>query len=290
MSVGAIRARPDPRSIHSVARVALPGETSVWVAAVLVCLGYFIGTKVGLALTFQPHPISILWPPNSILLAALVLTRPRYWWLLLAAAFPAHLAAQLQGGVPFVQVVAWFISNCSEALIGAGGIRMLVRRPLQFDSLRDVCIFIASGALIAPFVSTFIDVAFVTAIGWGQGSYATLWRLRFFSNVLTSLTLVPVIVTFVTFGPRILRVAPVRQLRGSLDIATHLVIRQLRVICWQPIWQQRRAGSDLCASAISFMGRNPPGAARNKCVVVDGCAVCCLGHDSRLRPVRHRVT
>ena len=78
--------------------------------------------------------------------------------------------SQVTVGVPFLQIVAWFISNCTEALLGAGCIRLLVRGPLQFDSFRDVCIFIVFGALIAPFVSTFVDVAFVTAIGWGQGS------------------------------------------------------------------------------------------------------------------------
>ena len=211
MTAGAIRPRSDLRSIQSVARIALPVEGSVWLTAVLVGLGYFIGTKIGFALTFKPHPISTLWPPNSILLAGLVLTQPRYWWLLLTAAFPAHLAAQVQGGVPFIQIVAWFVSNCSQALIGAGAIYLLVGCPLRFESFRDVCIFIAFGALIAPFVSTFIDVAFVTAIGWGQGSYATLWRLRFFSNVLTTLTFVPVIVTCVSLGPQILRSASVQQ-------------------------------------------------------------------------------
>ena len=208
MTTGAVSPQLDPQRIPPV-KVALPSEISVWLTAALVSLGYFIGVKIGFALAFQPHPISTLWPPTAILLAGLLLTKPRYWWLLLAAAFPAHLAAQAQGGVPFVQIAAWFVSNCSQALIGAGCIRLLVQSSLQFDSFRDVCIFIALGALIAPFVSTFIDVAFVTAIGWVQGSYSTLWRLRFFSNVLTTLTFVPVIVTCVSLGPRILRSASV---------------------------------------------------------------------------------
>src|SRR5688572_5004926 len=209
MTAGAIRPRLDPQRIPSV-KVALPFEKSVWLTAALVSLGYFIGVKIGFALTFQPHPISTLWPPNSILLAALVVTKPRYWWLLLAAAFPAHLAAQVQGGVPFIQIAAWFVSNCSQALIGAGAICLLVGCPLRFESFRAVCIFIAFGAIIAPFVSSFIDVAFVTAIGWVQGSYATLWRLRFFSNVLTTLTFVPVIVMCFSLAPQVLRSASVR--------------------------------------------------------------------------------
>ena len=150
--------------------------------------------------TFQPHPISILWPPNSILLAALVLTRPRYWWLLLAAAFPAHLAAQFQGGVPFVQIVAWFISNCSEALIGAGAsvcsfdVRCNLIRFAMYASL-------SHSAHCGAFRLDLHRCRVRYRHRLGQ-AYATLWRLRFFSNVLTSLTLVPVIVTFVTFGPR----------------------------------------------------------------------------------------
>jgi PAS domain S-box-containing protein len=210
MTAGAIRPRLNPQRIPLV-KVALPFEKSVWLTAALVSLGYFVGAKIGFALTFQPHPISTLWPPSSILLAALVVTKPRYWWLLLAAAFPAHLAAQVQGGVPFIQIAAWFVSNCSQALIGAGAICLLAGCPLRFESFRDVCIFIAFGALIAPFIASFIDVAFVTAIGWVQGSYATLWRLRFFSNVLTALTFVPVIVTCVSLGPQVLRSASVRQ-------------------------------------------------------------------------------
>ena len=107
----------------------------------------------------------------------------------------------------------------------------LVRGPLRFDSFRHVCIFVLFGALFAPFVSSFIDVAFVTAIGWGQGSYATLWRMRFFSNVLTSLVLVPVIVTWVTLGSATLRPARVQRLCGSRCPAVRTATGELHGIC-----------------------------------------------------------
>jgi len=105
-------------------------------AALLVAVAYYVGARIGFAFTFQPHPISTLWPPNSLLLAALLLTPARSWWLLLLAAFPAHLAAELQSGVPAAMVLGWFVSNSSEALIGAACIRVLVAGPLRFDSSR----------------------------------------------------------------------------------------------------------------------------------------------------------
>src|SRR5215472_13228181 len=106
-----------------------------------VFAGYYLGCKIGFALTFEPHPVSVLWPPNSVLVAALLLTPLRSWWLLVLAAFPAHLAAQLQNDVPPLMIICWFISNASEAVIGASLTRYVIGGPMCFTSLRKVGIF-----------------------------------------------------------------------------------------------------------------------------------------------------
>jgi two-component system, LuxR family, sensor kinase FixL len=172
----------------------------VFFAALLVFAAYYLGAKIGFALTFQPHPVSVLWPPNSILLAALLLTPVRIWWVLLLAALPAHLAAELASHVPPTMVFCWFISNSCEALIGAGCIRYLIDRPVQFDSLRNVGIFIFFAAFFAPFLSSFVDAAFVVFNHWGHDSYWEIWRIRFTSNALAALTLAPLIVTWSAGG------------------------------------------------------------------------------------------
>jgi PAS domain S-box-containing protein len=169
-------------------------------AAILVFAAYYLGAKIGFALTFQPHPVSVLWPPNSILLAALLLTPRRIWWVILLAAFPAHLAAELESHVPRTMVFCWFISNSCEALIGAGCVRYLIDGPVRFDRLRNVGIFIFFAAFLAPFLSSFLDAAFVAFNQWGQDSYWQVWRIRTTSNILATLTLVPLIVTWVADG------------------------------------------------------------------------------------------
>lgn len=187
-------ALPQPESTHagSISRPTL--------VAMLVCVSYYVGVKIGLALTFQPHPISTLWPPNSILLAALLLTPKRWWWMLLFAALPAHVAAELQGGVPAAMVLCWFVSNCSEALIGAICIRRQLEGLLRFDSFRHVIVFLAYGVFLAPFLSSFLDSTFVMLNGWGEGSFWEIWRMRFVSNVLTTLVMVPLIITWSNRG------------------------------------------------------------------------------------------
>ncbi|HEU0210522.1 MAG TPA: MASE1 domain-containing protein [Candidatus Udaeobacter sp.] len=172
----------------------------LWVFA-----GYYLGCKIGFALTFKPHPVSILWPPNSILVAALLLTPPRVWWFILVAAFPAHLAAQLQSHVPLQMILSWFISNSCEAVLGAGLMRYLVGRPIRFTTLRTVSFFCLCVVFLAPLLSSFLDSAFVVWNQWGQDGYWELVRTRLSSNALSALIIVPLIVTWGTDNVQRLR-------------------------------------------------------------------------------------
>src|SRR5215475_11929049 len=176
---------------------------------VVLCVfaGYYLGCKVGFALTFQPHPVSVLWPPNSILVAALLITPVRLWWFVLLAAFPAHLAAQLQSDVPPLMIICWFISNSCEALIGAGLIRHLVSGRIRFTTLRNVGLFCLCVVFIGPLLSSFLDAAFVIWNHWGPDGYWELIRIRLSSNAVSALIIVPLIVTWVNNGVQPLRTA-----------------------------------------------------------------------------------
>src|SRR5262245_44609518 len=210
-----------------VARRLAGVRPEAWRHALWVATAYYLGAKVGLAFTFEPHPISVLWLPNSLLLAALLLAPASSWWLLLAAALPAHLLAELQSGVPPTMVLGWFASNSVEALIGAVCIRRFCAVPLRFESFRDVGVFLLFGAFLAPLLSSFLDAALVTAIGWGEGAYWQLLRLRFLSNVLAAMIVVPFVMTW-TFGG----IAAIRgaSLRSSAEAAALLLCLSAVVI------------------------------------------------------------
>ena len=195
-------------------RLALPEP--VWLrartlrAVVIVALAYYVGVRVGLALTMRPSPVSTLWPPNAILTAALLLTPARAWWTVLLAALPAHVAGELPGGIPLTMVLCWFISNASEALIGAGAMRLLEPVP-RLDSFRRVTVFLVTCVFFAPFASSFLDAAFVAWNRFGTAGYWEVWRTRLFSNALATLALVPVIIQTATARFDRLRVVPPRR-------------------------------------------------------------------------------
>jgi signal transduction histidine kinase len=192
------------------------------IAAVSVSAAYFIGGKIGFALTFQPHPVSTLWPPNSIVFAALLLSPMRWWWFLLLALFPAHFLSQLGADIPLPMMLCWYISNCTEALIGAFLLRY-VTKEVRLDTTYHVGMFIMV-AVLGSFLSSFLDAGFVKLNQFRNSPYWDVFRMRFFSNVLASLTLVPLIVTWKRGGIRSLLTAPRRRYLEAVLLAAGLLI------------------------------------------------------------------
>ena len=167
----------------------LPAAT----AALLVGISYYIGTRIGFAWTPAGRPNSTFWPPNAILLAALLLARRKEWWTSLLAVLAAHMVAQLQVGVPVWTAAGWFITNSSEALIGAYCITQFTDSARRLDGVRGVLIFVAFGVLFAPLATSFLDAFAVVITRWGRG-YWPLSLERFWTNALAELTIVPPIV------------------------------------------------------------------------------------------------
>jgi len=189
----------------------------------LVAVAYYAGTRLGFVLTPPGYAISVFWPPNAILLAALLLAPAGLWWALLLAVLPAHLLAHLPNGIPISTALGWFLSNTAEALIGAACISRFARRKSLFETAQGLLVFLAFGVLLAPLLTSLMDAAVVVATRSGEG----YWRLaatRLFSNMLAQLTLVPMIMIFVQAGDvRIWRAGWKRQLEAS-SLAAGIVL------------------------------------------------------------------
>ena len=201
--------REDPRALYTNAGIIV--NLDRWLAdargrelvrtaeiALLVSAAYYLGARLGLVLKFAAITPSVLWPPNAILAAVLLLTPPRRWWIYLLAALPAHLFVEMQARFPTPLILALFITNCSEALVAATFVRGFSAGEAIFSTLRGVVVFIIGAGFVAPFVSSFPDAA---AMATFRGEdYWLDWRTRFFANTLAELTLVPVLVMVVRRG------------------------------------------------------------------------------------------
>jgi integral membrane sensor domain MASE1 len=185
--------------------------------ALLVAISYYVGSQIGFFLTSPDTPLSSLWPPNAILLAAFLLTPQRIWGVLVLAVLPVHFLIQLRTGIPALAAFGWFVGNVGEALLGAACIRPFQKEQKSlFASVQGVVTFWVFGVLLAPLLTSFLDAGSTVVTGLGRG-YWTLWMNRFTSNMIANLTVAPAIVTFVSDGiPRLWKVSRARLYEAAL--------------------------------------------------------------------------
>ena len=185
--------------------------------SVLISVAYYLTAKIGFVFSLQPGSVSTLWMPNSILLAGLLLTDRRWWWLVVLVCLPAHISAELESGVPTRMILSWFISNSFQALIAAALINYFLPADIRLDRTKHLAAFLIFGAFLAPFLASFLDAALVKLNISDPHTYWELWKIRFLSNVLATLTLVPFILEWVqTDFRRLKRAPPLRFVEAGL--------------------------------------------------------------------------
>jgi PAS domain S-box-containing protein len=155
-----------------------------------VAAGYYLGCLAGFAWRFPSSGISFFWPPTAVLTAGLALTGAKSWPAFLAASFVAHAAAHAQNGVPFAAWPVQFLGNAIQAMLAAFVLRHYSVNASPFSNLRQVLAFVVGACVVAPAAASLIPAYVYVRQGWAPG-FSDAWLVRFISNAVATLTLVP---------------------------------------------------------------------------------------------------
>jgi signal transduction histidine kinase len=143
-----------------------------------------------------------------------MLSVPRRIWLVLIPAGLAGSAIEnLQLGFSLGATGLFLLANTVELLIIGLGLRSSFDGALRLNSSKALAKYCFFAAFLGPLVSAFIGAAA------SSGSYAVNWRVWFFSDMLSLLTLTPAILSWVSAG----RVWIHRSVRSKLEAAALLV-------------------------------------------------------------------
>jgi PAS domain S-box-containing protein len=192
--------------------------------ALLVGIGYFLGGQLGTALSFQPDHIATFWPPNAVVLTALLLTPSHTWWPYLAVVFPAELAADALVGIGPATALGFAAANIIEVLTAALLLRRFVGRPFRYDSQRTVALYILCAVIVAPLIASPIGAA-TAALGLG-GTFTTNWRRFFMGDALAQLVITPALLSWIGLASGKPGEPPVRAAEFALSMAL------LAAVCW----------------------------------------------------------
>ena len=176
-------------------------ESATILTLAVLALSYYLGAQAAFYVgTLSDRIFAPFWPPNVILFCALLLVPRRRWWLCIAAAFPAHVVAEIGVGMGPVQLLVAFVTNCAVAVLNAYGVRRFMVGPDWFGTLRQATAYVLITVIVSPAVCA-LGGAFVPLLSNGEiDSYWVSWAHSYGANALAGATLGPVFMTWSRLG------------------------------------------------------------------------------------------
>jgi signal transduction histidine kinase len=160
-------------------------------AAAAVAVLYAAAARLGMALAFPALPISVLWLPNAVLLATLLLAPRRDWWLYLGFGLLAHLLVQpLLFDAALSLAFVNYAFNCLTALAGALALQALAPGLLRLERMRAAAVFLVTTGFLTPLCVSLVAAAALVAVHATTAFWATA-LLRALTNSFAILTVVP---------------------------------------------------------------------------------------------------
>jgi PAS domain S-box-containing protein len=165
------------------------------------------------AMHFTQTSASPAWFPDSVLLCALLLTRPANWWLFILGPLPIRLLVDVPPDAQMWFLLSAYAIDSAKGLVVAAALRALVPNPLRLESVRELVIFGLVAVLLVPAAAAFAGAAARHARGF---DYWTAWEQWFLGNAFTHMVVTPAILNWFV-GARWGRpVQPKRGIEGAL--------------------------------------------------------------------------
>jgi diguanylate cyclase (GGDEF)-like protein len=162
----------------------------VWIA---VPLCYYAGARLGVSVALMPEGVAILWPPNSVLLTAMLL-RPLRAMPLIGA---LGVATEIVADVPTLSVVEATVFGVANALESA--LACLLLRHWRFDvrlpTVADLAKFVLAGPAIAALLGAAAGAAAYRPIHADGGSFLDLVRIWWTGDAMGLLIFTPLLLS-----------------------------------------------------------------------------------------------
>ena len=141
-------------------------------------------------MSFGKESASPFWFPDSVLLCALLLSAPGWWWIFVLAALPIRLFVGVPPDVPQWFLLATFAIDSAKGLFGAAILRRLIKNPVRLETVREFAVFCLFAVLLIPFTSAFVGAALRYSLGY---AFWLAWEQWFMGDALTQLVVTPAI-------------------------------------------------------------------------------------------------
>lgn len=139
---------------------------------------YILGCGFAQTLAIVPGTGISIWPPSGLFIAILMLAPKRSWpWWVSIGCLGELFSNALWFHSPLPAAVLIYAGNALEAMVGAWLINWALGRPVRLETLREVLVFVALGAGVAPVVSATVGSATLAWFGIFSQTFSGAWPL-----------------------------------------------------------------------------------------------------------------
>ena len=142
------------------------------------------------AMSFSRACASPFWFPDSVLLCALLLSRPRNWWLFVLGPLPIRLFSPIAQGLPYWFLLSTFMVDSAEGIVLAIALRRFLRNPARLETVQEFVMFCFFAVLLVPTASAFGGAAARYGIG---SDFWQAWKQWSMGDALAHLVVTPAI-------------------------------------------------------------------------------------------------
>lgn len=167
----------------------------LWLA---VPLCYFAGAKLGVWATAMPDGISILWPPNAVLLSAMLLSRGKDVAIIALLGIAAEVAADLPA-FTLAEALVFGVANATECLVASHLLKAWSFDP-RLGRLADLRKFLIAGPLGAALLAAAVGGAAYWQLRPDDTSYLGFVRVWWMGDAMGLLIFTPPLLTFAAGG------------------------------------------------------------------------------------------
>ena len=168
----------------------------LWISAALFAAIYFFSALLGNSLSIPESGFNTFWIPSGIFAAGLLLSAPRAWPLLIAAASLGGAAFDLWLGTPPGTLLFFVCANAVQAVVCAWLVRWAIGSAPLLESLRGFIAFCLIAAVPSTIPAAALGAGALVAAGFSE-DFILSWKLWWGSSGMALLLFTPLLLSWV---------------------------------------------------------------------------------------------
>lgn len=158
----------------------------------LFFVAYVLGCGFAQALAIVPGTGISIWAPSGLFIATLILAPMKSWpWWVIVGGLAELLGNVLWFHSPLPAAFLIYAGNALEAVFGAWVVNRALGRPARLETLQEVLVFAALGAVVAPVVSATLGSATLAWFGIFSQTFLGAWPLWWIGDATGILIVAP---------------------------------------------------------------------------------------------------